>query len=251
MIGSKAHLREIIFHKDDVKDWNEYPFNVPVIKSLNSLQFKKKICFFVGENGSGKSTLLEAIAIKYSFGKEGGSRNIHFSTSEEDKNPLSEHLQLIWGRKILHGYFMRAQTFFNVASYLDQLKKEVPGQDPYGSYGGKSLHKRSHGQSFLTLFTQRFSGNGFYILDEPEAALSPQKQLSLLLILNNLIQENPETQFIIATHSPILLAYPDAQIFSFDGNQIEEITYKDTEAYQVTHNFLMNPELYLKKLLDI
>ncbi|MEK7120580.1 MAG: AAA family ATPase, partial [Patescibacteria group bacterium] len=199
-------------------------------------------------NGSGKSTFLEAIADRYGFGREGGSKNISFETSSENSSTkLANAVKLSWTQKILGGYFFRAESFFNVASYIDDIQK-IDGK-AYLAYGGESLHKQSHGESFLSLFQNRFSRGGFFLLDEPEAALSPQRQLSLLVLLNKICQ-NKNTQFIIATHSPILLAYPDAQIFSFDSEKIEEIKYEDTKPYQITKSFLNNKHSYIKRLFN-
>lgn len=248
MANLLPNLVEIRLEKEKIKDWNSYPFTVPVIKSFRNIKFKNKVTFFVGENGSGKSTFLEAIAENYGFGKEGGSRNISFETSEENSSSkLGNILRLSWTQKILGGYFFRAESFFNIASYIDDIQK-IDGK-AYRSYGGKSLHKQSHGESFLSLFQNRFSRGGFFLLDEPEAALSPQKQLSFLVILHQIVQ-NPNSQFIIATHSPILLAYPGAQIFSFDSPKLTEIKYEDTEPYQIVKSFLGNKEKFLKMLFE-
>lgn len=157
-------------------------------------------------------------------------------------------MRLSWSNKLLGGYFFRAESFFNLASYIDDIQKIDGGA--YAAYGGKSLHNQSHGQSFLSLFSNLLSHGGFYLLDEPEAALSPKRQLSLLFIIHEILTNHPETQFLIATHSPIILAYPGAQILSFDGPQIKNIDYEDTENYQITKNFLNNPQQYLNKLFN-
>lgn len=238
------NLLELRLERGKIKNWAEFPFSVSVIRNLDEINFRSRITFLVGENGSGKSTLLEAVANVYGFGKEGGSKNIFFETSgKASVLKLSEAIRLSWKEKILSGYFFRAESFFNLASYLDNLNDG----SVLASYGGKSLHEQSHGESFLALFQNRFSKGGFFLLDEPEAALSPQRQLSFLVILNEILK-NKNTQFIIATHSPILLAYPKAQILSFDGGKIKEIKYEETEPYKITKGFLENRENYLEKL---
>ena len=231
-------------------NFDSYPFSLSIIKNLKDIHFQGQVTFFVGENGTGKSTLLEAIAHKAGFGAEGGSKNISFKTSEESAyaplQQLSDQLVLSWRQKPKDGYFFRAETFYNIANYLDYLNRECGG-NAYGSYGGKSLHERSHGESFLEFFKNRLNSGGFFILDEPEAALSPQRQLSLMIIIRQLCQDF-NAQFIIATHSPILLAYPDATIYSCDFENLKKISYADTEHYQITKQFLNNPSLYLHHL---
>lgn len=243
-------LKEILLARNQVKDWSIYPFNVPAISKLRGLKITQKVCFFVGENGTGKSTLLEATAEHCGYSKEGGSQNYIYKDNINQANAackLSDYLTLSWTQKIKKGFFLRAESFFNVATYLDSLQKDDPVT--LSAYGGKSLHQQSHGESFLSLIQNRFSDSGFYLLDEPEAALSPQRQLSLLVVLNKLLL-NDNTQFIISTHSPIIMAYPHAQIFNFSSSGITEIEYKDTEAYKITSDFLINPESYLHHLFD-
>jgi len=226
----------------------QYPFSLPLIKNLKEISFPTQVTFFIGENGTGKSTLLEAIAAHAGFGAEGGSKNISFKTSSDDAysgvQNFSEYLTLSWRQKPKDGYFFRAETFYNVANYLDTL-----GGGAFSSYGGKSLHHQSHGESFLSFFKNRVGMGGFFIFDEPEAALSPQRQLSLLVIINQLCKDF-NTQFIIATHSPILLAYPGATIYSCDGDRLKKVAYADTEHYRITKDFLNNPDLYLKNLFS-
>ena len=249
--NTRNKLKRITLLRDRVQDWEVYPFNIGVIRTLDFLELTSRMCFFVGENGSGKWTLLEAIAEHCGFGREGGSKNIRYETAG-DKNlsvqPLSRALPLSWSTKILNGYFFRAESFFNIATYFDQ-NPDLWG-DVGAAYGGKSLHDQSHGQSLMALFENRFFRKGFYLLDEPEAALSPQRQLSFLLVLHDLLRANEEIQFIIATHSPILLAYPGSQIVSFDGDCIREIAYKETPAYQIVSGFLKEPETYLRHLFS-
>lgn len=245
-------LRAIKLLRQDIKDWNHHPFAVPSIKNIHELEVKSNLVFFIGENGSGKSTLLEAVGANFGFGKEGGSKNIKYSTTEESSaEQLSDKLRLAWRQKPLSGYFLRSESFFNIASFIDELKKDPgDGANAYLPYGGISLHQQSHGESFLALFKNRFSKKGFYLLDEPEAALSTQRQLTFLAILHSILEKNTHVQFIIATHSPIILAYPNAQIFSFDNGEVKEVQYKDTEIYKTTSSFLANTDIFLNKLFE-
>ena len=219
-------------------DWNgvdsdSYLHDIPSIKSMTKLAFDKNVTFFVGENGSGKSTLLEAIAVAFGFNAEGGTINYHFNTYD-DVSPLSDSLTLIKGflRPKL-GYFFRAETFFNVATV------------GLTEYLGKDYHNKSHGESFLS-FIQGFDKPGLYIIDEPEAALSPQRQLTLLKHIHDSAKNG--SQFIIATHSPILLGCPDAAILSFDDGEIKACQYQDTSSYQITKHFLCQKDVILKEL---
>jgi predicted ATPase len=233
-------------------DFTSFPFSLPIIKHLKDIEFPSAVTFFVGENGTGKSTILEALADKVGFGAEGGSKNIHFRTSEEKTYSAAQRLgdcfTLSWRQKPKSGYFFRAESFFNVANYIDYLERECGGM-AYQAYGGKSLHAQSHGESFLSFFQSRLEWGGFFIFDEPEAALSPQRQLTLLAIIHQMCKRN-RSQFIIATHSPILLAYPGATIYSCDGNRLAKISYTDTQHYQITKNFLDHPGLYFKELFE-
>ncbi|ATO49347.1 AAA family ATPase [Brevibacillus laterosporus] len=224
----------------------EYPFNIPLFRHLKHIDFTRNVTFFVGENGTGKSTLLEAIAYKIGFSETGGSRNNILNEPESSR--LGEHLRLSWFPKITNGFFLRAETFYNFATYIDELQIQNPEIDVYKSYGGKSLHKQSHGESFISLLMNRFGKKGIYLLDEPEAALSPSKQISLLKIISDLEREG-SSQFIIATHSPILLGYPNATLFSFDGEAISEVEYENTDHYQITKYFLTNKDKFLKQIL--
>jgi predicted ATPase len=216
-----------------------FPFNIPAFKKGVDLPLTQKVTFFVGENGSGKSTLLEAVAEICGFNPEGGSRDHHREAFAE-RSALAQALRLSWMPKMTDGFFMRAESFFNFATYLD-------GVSDFTAYGGKSLHAQSHGESFLALFDNRFE-QGLYILDEPEAALSPQRQLSFLKIIHDLATPG-HAQFIIASHSPILLAYPGATLYEFCDTGIAEVAYRDTEHFLVTKNFLHAPERFLHYLL--
>src|SRR6266516_2787857 len=219
-------------------DPSRYPFNVRAFSRGIDLRFSSKVTFLVGENGSGKSTLLEALAECCGFNPEGGNRDHHRATFA-GRSPLAQALRLSWLPKVTEGFFMRAESFYNFATYIEQVSN-------LRAYGGKSLHEQSHGESFLSLFVNRFE-QGIYILDEPEAALSPQRQLSFLKIIHDL--ETPRrAQFLMSTHSPIILSYPGAVLFSLDGNSIREIAYHETDHYQVTRDFLNAPESYFKHL---
>lgn len=225
-----------------------YVFSLPVVKNLSIMNLNKKVTFFVGENGTGKSTLLEAIAVNCGFNAEGGTKNFNFA-SKETHSTLYEFLTVIKGvKKPNDGFFLRAESFYNVATEIDRLSKICPSACFMNSYGGKSLHSQSHGESFMSLILNRFSGNGLYILDEPEAALSPSRQFALLVQINELVNQN--SQFIIATHSPILLAYPDAEIYVLSDDGIKLTAYEETEHYVLTKQFLDNPQRMMKYLFE-
>ncbi|TDF93878.1 AAA family ATPase [Paenibacillus piri] len=231
-------LREITILREKFPSIGRYPFSVPALAGTRGLRLREPVTFFVGENGSGKSTLLEAVAWQCGFHTAGGSTNQAYELegTESDFGPF---IRLSWSPKVTNGFFLRAESFFGFANYLDQMVREQPGyrDEFYAPYGGKSLHEQSHGESFLSLFRNRFGRKAIYLLDEPEAALSPARQLSLLSVFRRL---SPDSQFIVATHSPILLGYPDAQIYSFDEGPIREIDYEETSHYQLTRRFLEN-----------
>ena len=243
-------LREI--YLKEKPDWNEYPFSIPCLHKKNlCLKFPNSVTFFVGENGSGKSTVLEAIAIKCGFNPSGGSRNNVYDFRPTESS-LANFLRLVWNVKMTQGFFLRAESFFNFANHLEQMEeeaREIPLMgNPYGGYGGKSLHKYSHGESFMALFEHRFQ-RGIYLLDEPEAALSPQRQIKFLGRLHELTKTG-HAQFIIATHSPILLSYPRSTIFSFDGEGITSTDFADTEHFRVTKDFLNSYPTFYKYLMQ-
>lgn len=221
----------------------EHPYwlDIPSVSQFGELVFDTPVTFLIGENGAGKSTLLEAIAINYGFNAEGGTKNFRFSTRETSA-ALSKFITLVKEPvRPQDGYFLRAESFYNAASYIDDVEAQ-------GSYGGKSLHEQSHGESFLSLVMNRFGRNGLYLLDEPEAALSPSRQLALICRINDLVQAG--SQFIIATHSPILMAYPNATLYLLDEAGIRKTRYEETEHYLVTREFLRDPQRMLRTLLS-
>lgn len=240
------YIKAVILEENDSKD---YFMSIPAISHLTSLELKKPITFFVGENGTGKSTLLEAIAVCFGFNPEGGSLDFMFNT-KNSHSELYEYITLMKGlKRPKDGFFLRAESLYNVATYIEETEKFSTNIVEYARYGGKSLHEQSHGESFLNLMNSRFTEEGIYILDEPEAALSPQRQLALMIILKNLVKNG--SQFIIATHSPILLAIDDADIFSFDGYEIEKLYYEETEPYQITKMFIEDRKNILSRLYEI
>jgi predicted ATPase len=235
--------------RERVSSFNEYPFSLPAVRNLTKLELHPQVTFLVGENGSGKSTLLEALAVAWGFNPEGGSRNFRFST-RSSHSALHEYLRLQRGlRRPRDGFFLRAESYFNVATEIEKLDA-VPASSPplINSYGARSLHEQSHGESFLALVTERFFGNGLYLLDEPEAALSPTRQLALMARIHELVKQR--SQFIIATHSPLLLAYPNATIYSLEPDGIRKLAYEETEHYQITRRFLLDHEAMLARLLE-
>ncbi len=225
---------------------------LPAVRALEGrehrLTFDSDVTFFVGENGSGKSTLLEAIAVAYGFNAEGGTRNFSFST-EATHSELCGHLTIARNRYPKDGFFLRAESFYNVATNIDRMDREPGlGGRVIDSYGGVSLHHQSHGESFLALVHNRFGGRGLYILDEPEAALSPARIMTLMAEMDDLVKR--DSQFIVATHSPILMAFPNARIYRLDEMGIAPVAYEDTEHYQITKRFLNDPQRMLWYLLD-
>jgi predicted ATPase len=242
------YLQQIALKREKIEDDSVYPFNLSLVKSLTTLRFAPQVTFIVGENGSGKSTLIEAIAVAMGFNPEGGSKNFNFTT-RSSHSQLADYLKLACSyKRPKDGFFLRAESFFNVATNIEDLDKEfLGGPKIMDSFGKKSLHEQSHGESFLSLVLNRFYGNGLYILDEPESALSPTRQMSLIARMAQLIRQN--SQFIIATHSPILMAYPNALIYQISEEGISQVDYKDTEHYFITQAFLNNPEKMLNELI--
>lgn len=236
------YIRSIELNKKSIQAYSKYPFCLPAVKNLNSLELHPNVTFLVGENGSGKSTILEAIAVSSGYNAEGGSRNFNFST-RESHSELYKHIKIIKGvHRPTDGYFLRAESFYNVATNIEQIDPDL-----VNAYGGRSLHEQSHGESFLALLLNRFRGNGLYILDEPEAALSPSRQMSIITRIHDLVKKG--SQFIITTHSPILMAYPHATIYQID-NGYKKVEYQETEHYKDMHNFILNPKRMLNILLE-
>ena len=238
---AKPYLREISLKRERLPGLDQYPFNIPAVRELDGLSFHPDVTFFVGENGSGKSTLLEAIALTLGFGPEGGTRNVRFSTAES-VSALHQYLKTVKSfAKPQDHYFLRAESFFNVATYMDETGYT-------GGYDNKSLHARSHGEAFMSVMRDKLHGNGLYLFDEPEAALSPSRQMAALVAIHRLVEER--SQFIIATHSPILLAYPRSKIVLFDGTGLSEVRYEDTEHYAITRHFLNNHRKMVETLMN-
>ncbi|MCE9528596.1 MAG: AAA family ATPase [Planctomycetales bacterium] len=236
-------IRSVSLNRQFVPSFDVYPYSIPAIKNLTTLELHKNVTFFVGENGTGKSTLLEAMAVAEGFNAEGGSRHAMFKTRDTHSEGLARNLQLARpGRKLARSdsFFLRAESFYNLSSYVDDLGG--------GSYGPIPLHQQSHGEAFLTILTTRLGGNGLYLFDEPEAALSPQRQLTFLVGLHELVKAG--SQLIIATHSPIIMAYPNALIYHFTTEGIAPIAYEETEHYKVTKAFMTRTELMLGELLE-
>lgn len=249
---SEQYLIDIILKRDQIENIDEYPFSLNAFRKWDRLRLHPKVSFFVGENGAGKSTLLEAIAVANDFNSEGGTRNFGFSTRESHSS-LGKYIRCSRGiKKPKDGYFLRAESFYNVATEIEALDDPLDNEYSFGppiidSYGGKSLHEQSHGESFIALLMNRFSKNSLFILDEPEAALSPTTQLSMLCRMHELVSLN--CQFLIATHSPILMAYPEADIFVLGEDGLVKTDYEDTDHYKVTKSFINNRQGMMKKLL--
>ena len=242
-----ALKKKDLFVKELKIDWDaiapgSYLRSIKTIAGINNLAFHSPITFFVGENGTGKSTLLEAMAVAYGFNPEGGTVNYSFSTYDSHSE-LWDAVTLSKSFKKVHcGYFLRAESFYNVATKEDEYGK-MPGGVPL------NLHKKSHGESFLTIINEYFKANGLFFLDEPEAALSPQRQMTLLLKIAESVRDN--SQFFIVTHSPVLLTLPGAEILSFDNGSLHKIEYEDTESYRISEMFINHREQVLKRLLEL
>lgn len=243
-----AYLRKIMLQRDEVPTFDDYPFHLPAVLSLGQLEFHPKVTYIIGENGMGKSTLLEGIAVALGFNPEGGTMNFSFATAETHSD-LHRYLRTVRGpMRPRDGFFFRAESYYNLASEIDRLDREHSFGPPIrNSYGGKSLHAMSHGESFFAAFMNRFSGYGLYILDEPEAALSPFRQMAMLSRIHELVGRR--SQFIISTHSPILMAYPDSLMYQLTPDGIKETTLEETDHYIIMKEFVNRREGMLKELL--
>lgn len=246
---TNPYLKSVKLRREKVLSFDEYPFSLPFISQLRELELHPAVTFFVGENGSGKSTLLEAMAVAWGFNPEGGTKNFRFQT-RASHSPLHDYLRLVKSPyRARDGFFLRAESMFNVASEIENLDKEpAPGPPVIDSYGGHSLHEQSHGESILSVMMHRFGGNGLYILDEPEAALSPSRQLAMLRRMHDLVEQR--SQFLIATHSPMLMAYPNAWIYQISPQGVELVKLEDTEHYVVARRFLNDPHQQVARLLE-
>ncbi len=243
-----AYVQAVHLTRERVPSFDRYPFAIPAIRTLTELPLHPQVTFFIGENGSGKSTLIEAIAVAAGFNAEGGTKNFRFATRRSDSE-LHDALRLVRGvRRERDGYFLRAESLYNVATEIERLDRDPENSGPplLPSYGGVSLHEQSHGESFLALVTNRFGGDGLYILDEPEAALSVPGAIALVAIVTRAAQTG--AQFVVATHSPILLAFPGARIYSFDEAPVRAVAYEELPHVTLTRDFLAAPERYLRHL---
>ncbi|MBD8067869.1 AAA family ATPase [Bacillus sp. PS06] len=241
------YVRALYLKKELIPNEHVFPFNLPIVQRFKEIAFHPNVTYIVGENGMGKSTLLEAISIGLGFNPEGGTMNFNFSTYHSHSN-LDQYIRLIKGvYRPEDSFFFRAETFYNVATNIEELDLESGGPKIVDSFGGKSLHQQSHGESFFAAFINRFRGNGLYIMDEPEAALSPLRQLSLVSRIHELV--NQGSQFIISTHSPIIMAYPDSKIIQLTEDGMDEVTIEETNHYLIMKQFIDDRERLFHHLL--
>ncbi|MGP4063425.1 AAA family ATPase [Oceanobacillus sp. M65] len=246
---STAYIKSMELKRDHIPSYNRFPFDLPVIRHLDKLTFHPNVTYIVGENGMGKSTLLEGIAVALGFNPEGGTRNFNFS-SYDSHSELDNYLRVAKGPlRPRDGFFFRAESFYNVATNIEEMDKEIGGgRRIIDSFGGQSLHEQSHGESFFAAFLHRFSGEGIYILDEPEAALSPLRQMSMLARIHELVNEG--AQFIISTHSPILMAYPGAKLIELTEDGMQETALEETGHYRTMKQFFENKDRLLHHLFE-
>ena len=241
------YLLRVQLLRDRITAPDRFPYTLPAVRHLDVLEFHPKVTFFVGENGAGKSTLLEAVAAECGLNPEGGSRNFNFATrASHSAHDAALRLSRAPGTPG-DSYFLRAESYYNVATEIERLDEEPAFGPPLiDAYGGRSLHEQSHGESFFALFKHRFRGNGLYLMDEPEAALSPRRQLEFLALLHEFCRSG--SQFVIATHSPIIMAYPDARIYAFGADGVRETAYTQTDHYLITRGFLTHPQRTMAEL---
>ncbi|KAA9021573.1 AAA family ATPase [Niallia endozanthoxylica] len=243
------YIKHIYLNEQLVSSYDHFPLNLPIMKNLDEIYFHPNVTYIVGENGMGKSTLLEGIAVALGFNPEGGTLNFNFSSYDSHSN-LNQYLRIAKGvYRAENPFFFRAESFYNLATHIEELDKEPGGGGRIIDYfGGESLYQQSHGEAFFAAFIEKFRGRGLYILDEPEAALSPLRQLSMLARINELV--NQESQFIIATHSPIIMAYPDAKILQLSEEGIVETKLEDTNHYILMKQFFDDRERILHHLFQ-
>lgn len=244
-IESNLMVKKISLERDRIKSFDKYPFNIDIVKNFDELSFDSQVTFFVGENGIGKSTFIEAIAVALGLPAEGGTENFRYET-RNTTSELSNYLRVGTYNKPKMKFFLRAESFYNFSSEVQRLVEEDDFGGLYKAYGG-NLHECSHGEAFIKLVKNRFTDHGLYILDEPEAALSPQRQLALLCLIDQLVKEG--SQFIIATHSPILISYRDSKILDLNDN-FKVVKYKDTDIYSLYKMYLDEPDAMQHRLFD-
>lgn len=237
------YIKKII-NKKGLNERTEYPYNISAICRLNEFEFKSNVTFIVGENGSGKSTFIEALAISAGFNPEGGSSYLNYHTYDSHSSLFNDLKLIRSGYRNKDGYFLRAESFYNVAAEIDRISNRWQLEKNYGG----ALHERSHGESFLGLMLNRLTGDGLYIFDEPESALSIISQFKLIVKMKEL--ECKRSQFIIATHSPILLAYPGSEIYTITDNGLVLTKYEDTEPYKLTKYFVSNYSRVMNELIN-
>ncbi|MRG88080.1 AAA family ATPase [Salinibacillus xinjiangensis] len=243
------YIREVELKREQILSFDRFPLSLPVIRKFKNLKLHPNVTYIIGENGMGKSTLLEGIAIAMGFNPEGGTFNFNFSSYDSHSN-LDQYLKVVKGvHRARDSFFFRSETYYNVATNIEELDKEPEGGGKIiDSFGGKSLHEQSHGESFFAAFNERFQGKGIYILDEPEAALSPLRQLSMLARIHELVHQG--SQFLISTHSPILMAYPEAKIIELTEDGMQEVRLEETHHYQIMKQFFDDRDRLLHHLFN-